>query len=99
MKRSQFVKLCVLAGVTGGAGITIKRGDLSADLHQALKDAGLERCNVKSDGETLHMQGTVVDFPVFSRRAGALGDGKVRVKGSTLFFERQGRRMELELMA
>jgi hypothetical protein len=99
MKRSEFVKLCLLTGVAGGAGLAAQKDGLPANLHLALKEAGLEFCNVGGDGKTLKINGQIADYRTFSRKAAALGDGKVMVKGNTLFFEREGRRMELQLIA
>jgi hypothetical protein len=99
MKRSHFVKLCLLTGVAGSAGLATQKDELPGDLHVALKDAGLELRNARGDGKALQLSGQIADYPTFSRKAAALGDGKVVVKWNTLFFEREGRRMELQLIA
>jgi hypothetical protein len=97
MTRSHFVKLCILTGMAGGAAIASNKQLVTNDLHEVLKNAAVKQWKVTGDGETLRLQGKVTDFSVFARKAALLGEGNVRVKGQTLSFVRQGRRMELEL--
>ncbi len=100
MKRSDFLRLCTLAGVAGGTGIASAAPSASTpDLFSALRAAGLSGWSVLADGELLHLRGRVVDFGAFSRQAARLGEGKVRASGNVLSFQRGGRSIRLELQA
>jgi hypothetical protein len=100
MKRLEFLRLCALAGVAGSTGIASPESDSShQDLQSALKAAGITGWDIREEGETLHIRCQVSDFDALSRKAAALGDGKVKAKGNTFSFERQGRSIRMELRA
>lgn len=100
MKRLEFLRICALAGVAGSTGISSAETESThLDLRDALKAAGLTGWDIREEGEALHVRCKVGDFTALSKKAAALGDGKVRATGNTLAFERQGRPIQLELRA
>lgn len=98
MQRKDFIRICAFAGVAGVSGVA-KSEVVSGDLHAALREIGVSRWTVVRDGAALHLRCQVKDFDALARKAGTLGDGKVRVAGNTLSFGRQGRQIALELIA
>lgn len=99
MKRLEFLRLCALAGVAGSTGIASATEEAPLELSSALKEAGLANWSVREEGELLRIRCKVDNFDTLARKAAALGDGKVKAKGSSLSFERQGRRILMELSA
>ncbi len=100
MLRNQFIKICLLSGVAAASGIATSEAEsLPADLHDALLGAGLTRCKASMKNGVLRIRAEIADVETFSHKAARLGDGKVRVAKNTLSFERQGQRMELNLIA
>ncbi|QJE98148.1 hypothetical protein [Luteolibacter luteus] len=100
MKRLEFLRLCALAGVAGSTGIASAESNTAhQDLQGALKAAGITGWDIREEGETLYIRCKVSDFDALSRKASSLGDGKVKAKGNTFTFERQGRSIQLDLRA
>lgn len=98
MNRMEFVRLCVLGGIAGATGVASAEV-LPADFGSSLKEAGLTRCKVIEDGTTLRVRCHIGNLDAFTRKAGSLGDGKVKVAGNRLSFVRQNRQISLELIA
>lgn len=100
MLRNHFIKICLLSGVATATGIATGDAEsLSADLHDELQRAGLTHCKATLKSGVLHIRARVGDMDAFSKKAALLGEGKVRVAKNTLSFQRQGQRMELNLLA
>lgn len=100
MKRFEFLRLCALAGLAGNTGIATAENTAShPDLQDALKAAGIRDWEIREEGETLHIRCQIKDFTALSRQAAALGDGRVKAKGNTFSFVRQGRPILMELKA
>ena len=100
MRRTEFLKICLFTGVAGAAGITTAAAEeLPADIHDALREIGVRKMSSALNGGVLRIRCQVTDFDALSRKAGTLGDGKVRVARNTLSFVRKGQRMELDLIA
>lgn len=99
MKRLEFLRLCALAGVAGSTGIASASEEAPLELSAALKEAGLANWSVREEGDLLRIRCKVGNFDSLARKAAALGDGKVKASGSSLSFERQGRRILMELSA
>ena len=98
MKRLEFLRLCALAGVAGSTGIASAE-EARLELHSALKDAGVSDWSIRNEGDLLCIRCKVGNFDALARKAAALGDGKVQAKGNSLSFQRQGRRILMELNA
>lgn len=99
MLRNHFIKICLLSGAAAASGIaTGDAATLPVDLHEELLGAGLIRCKAIQKAGVLRIRARIADLEAFSRKAARLGDGKVRVVKNTLTFERQGQRMELNLI-
>lgn len=99
MLRNHFIKICLLSGVAAASGIATSEADsLPVDLHDELLGAGLTHCKATLKSGVLRIRARVGDIEAFSKKAALLGDGKVRVARNTLSFERQGQRMELNLL-
>ena len=58
--------------------------ELPADIHDALREIGVRKMSSALDGGVLRIRCQVTDFDALSRKAGVLGDGKVRVARNTL---------------
>jgi hypothetical protein len=99
MKRSQFLRLCTLAGVAGSTGITSAQESTDSTLEIALKDAGLSQWTMREEGDLLHIRCSVANYEALSRKAASLGDGKTLSKGNILSFTRKGRNVRMELRA
>lgn len=96
MLRNEFIKICLFSGIATVSGIaTSEAEELPADLNEALASAGLTKCRVVANPGVLKIRAHVANLEAFARKAGALGDGQVRVTKNTLIFERTGQRMEL----
>ncbi len=99
MLRNHFIKICLLSGVAAASGIATSEADtLPADLHDELLGAGLTHCKGTLKAGVLCIRARIEDIEAFSKKAALLGEGKVRVAKNTLSFERQGQRMELNLI-
>jgi hypothetical protein len=100
MRRVEFLRACLFTGLAGAVGITTSGAEeLPADLHEALSEIGVRKLSSSLTGGVLRIRCQVTDFDALSRKAGALGNGNVRVARNTLSFVRKGQRMELELIA
>jgi hypothetical protein len=100
MQRTDFLRLCFFTGLAGAVGITTRGAEeLPADIHDALREIGVRKLSSALSGDVLRIRCQVTDFDALSRKAGVLGDGKVRVARNTLSFVRKGQRMELDLIA
>lgn len=99
MKRSQFFRLCTLAGVAGTTGISSAQDTSDSTLTIALKEAGLSQWSMREEGELLHIRCSVANYDTFSRKAASLADGKTLSDGNILSFSRKGRRIQMELRA
>ena len=100
MVRVEFLRICLFTGLAGAVGITTSGAEeLPADLHEALREIGVRKLSAALTGGVLRIRCQVTDFDALSQKAGALGDGNVRVARNTLSFVRKGQRMELDLIA
>jgi hypothetical protein len=100
MLRIEFLRVCLFTGLAGAVGVTTGGAEeLPADLHEALREIGVRKLSSALTGGVLRIRCQVNDFDALARKAGAIGDGKVRVAHNTLSFVRKGQSMELELIA
>lgn len=100
MLRTDFLRICLFTGLAGAAGISTSTAeDLPGDLNDALRAIGATKLSSAFRGGVLSIRCKIQDFDAFSRKAGNLGDGHVRVERNTMSFVRKGQSMELELIA
>lgn len=99
MLRVEFLKLCLFTGLAGVSGVASGSEELPNDLTDVLRGIGVTRWSAALRDGVLKVRCEVADFDALARKAGALGDGKVRVARNMLSFERKGRKMELSLLA
>jgi hypothetical protein len=99
MLRVEFLKLCLFTGLAGVSGVATGTEELPIDLTDALREIGVTKWSVALRDGILKVRCQVADFDALARKAGSLGDGKVRVARNMLSFERKGRKMELSLLA